>query len=176
MPPEALPYFADVLKSTAILKVAHNGRHDRHALENIGYPTDGFVDTLDLVRLAYPERSLDKTKGYRLKPLAKDLLAKPVRDEYDDIIMGVATVMEDSKICACGVEKCKLRKLPAHAKSTVQVPTEKAIEYALRDISPGHPHWLRLLDYAAADAVDALELYDLALRRLRNIVRPRLPW
>lgn len=176
LPPEALPIFAEVLASPKIVKVAHNARHDRHALENHGYATDGFLDTLDLVRLAYPERGLRVDQGYALKPIARDLLAKPARDEYKDITMGMGKVLTEVKVCACGKEKCRGRKLPTHEKRQESREVEAKVTWPLETIIPGHQQWLRLLDYAAADAVDALELYDLATRRLASLRRPRLPW
>ena len=126
---------------------------------------------------------MDKTKGYRLKPLAIDLLGKKHRDEYKDIVQATQTRSQwvaGPASCACGVDKCKKRSLPAHAKTRdlVEKLTEYQAFYQLEDIVPGHPHWEKLLEYAGADAVDALELDELCWLRIAALekIRPPLPW
>lgn len=171
-----------VLEDPTILKIAHNVHHDQHSLENHGIKLVGIRDTLALVRLAYPDRALEVTKGFRLKPLARDLLGKPKRDEYDDIVKDVVLESRwvDKATCVCGDEKCRKRVEPYHAKvrELEEKVTSKNVVYALEDIVPGHKQWERLMEYAGADAVDALELDDLAMRRLAWLETklPPVPW
>ncbi len=180
LPVEALPHFFGVFLNPEVVKVAHNSRHDLHALANHGLLVQNVVDTLELVRLAYPERALDPTLGFRLKPLAMDLLAKPKRDAYADLTKASTTVKVETtlKVCACGEKPCRKKKAPEHAKMLVtnEEWVEQDVEYALEEIVPGHPHWTRLVEYAAADAVDALELYALASYALDHTYRPQIPW
>lgn len=179
LPASALPYFKDVLADERITKVAHNARHDCHACENHGCQVAGVTDTLDLVRLAYPERALDPRLGFRLKPLARDLLGKPKRDEYKDIVHETTTSLRLVKRnlgCACGVKGCKKRKGAEHEKlvKLEEVKVNHLTIHPLESITPDHPRWGLLLPYAGADAEDALELYDLTLRKLSGM-QSRLP-
>lgn len=186
LPRAALDYqpIRDMLESPSLLVVAHNVRHDQHALANIGIDLakTQIRDTLDLARLVWPERSMDMRLGFRLKPMARDLLGKPDRDSYKKLITDeeLMVTYKETKTCVCGVTGCKKRKEPDHAKllGRTEVRKTRKIIYALENIIPGHKRWAALLDYAAEDAVDALELDDLATRRLAWMegLRPPLPW
>lgn len=178
LPFEALSSFKNVLEDPTVTKVAHNARHDIHSLENHGIRCQGTIDTLDLARLAYPHRSLDHQLGFGLKALARDILGREARDEFNDIVDEQVPVTK--KICECGEAGCKLRNprgAVTHAKREVPTgeTTRREMAYPLETIVPGHPRWLRLVEYAAQDAVDALEFHDLATRRLPSVSRS-LPW
>lgn len=182
LPVDAVPAFVDIFEDAQITKVAHNAHHDQHSLGNYGIRVGGLVDTLDLVRLAYPERALDKRLGFMLKPLARDLLGKPKRDDYSDIVEDVELISKWVKRteCVCGEPKCRKRKEPEHSKIVEmdEKVTSKNITYQLESIVAGHKRWERLVEYAGADAIDALELYDMAMKKLTRLeaTLPLVPW
>lgn len=182
LPAAALSCFKPVLESNDVLKVAHNKHHDEHGLENRGIKLGKSEDTLDLVRLAYPERALDLTKGFKLKPLSYDLLGKPHRTEYDDVVNDELpeSTWHEKKYCVCGEPKCRRRILPDHAKVSepYEVVKWRKVVYPLEEIVPGHKHWELLWPYAMIDAVDALELRSLAMNKLGWLEKklPPLPW
>lgn len=176
------PAIRRILADPSILKDLHNAHHDQHSFANHGVKLAGIRDTLDLVRLAYPERALNKALGFRLKPLARDLLGKPKRDEYNDIVNDCILLprVKEEKSCVCGDPKCRKRKEPWHTKTIEQVLYEVPMNvvYKLEDIVPGHKRWFPLLDYAAIDAIDAHELAGLAMKKLGWWERtlPPIPW
>lgn len=171
LPKSALDYapLRSLLTSPDIRIVAHNTRHDQHALANIGIniALADVVDTLELARLVWPERAMDFRLGFTLKALATDLLGKPKRELYRDVTSGQEVTVSHKPVgCACGDAACRKRKLPEHAKLLGKVEKLRPVQYQLEGILPGHPNWERLLAYAADDAVDALEIYSLAHRRI----------
>lgn len=184
LPAEALDFgpLRDILEDGDILKPAHNIHHDQHALQNHGITLKGGRDTLELVRLAWPERALDKSKGFRLKPLERDILGAAHRDEYKDIVE--ADVPEkfyiEVKTCACGESKCRKRKPPLHSKlSDFKEQTRiKHVKYPLETIVTDHPQRRRLEQYIVWDAKSSVELDELSLARLALMQKrlPPLPW
>lgn len=167
-----------------MLCVLHNERHDRHALENAGVSLARTYDTLEAVRLLWPGR-----QGYTLKSLAHELLGKPKRELFKALTeheKRPVRVMVQRKlemtVCSCGVPKCRKKK--GHEKHKEikewedEVVKEKWFDVPIESIVPGHPRFERKLEYAGADAVDALELYELCQQRAAWMEAhlPRMPW
>jgi hypothetical protein len=187
LPLEAAHYppMKDMLESFEVLHVFHNAHHDQHAFANHDVCIGAVFDTLDAVRLAWP--GLDC--GYALKPLRVHLLGKSDRTRFKstkthtdlgltDPIVVEYQVEAETKICACGVEKCRKRK--GHEKSIVKhwVTKTRKEPCPIEGIGPGHARWQMKVDYAGDDAADGLELYELVLKRLRETEPklPNLPW
>lgn len=164
LPPESLPYFKCVLENPAILKPAHNSNVDCHCMYNAGVDVQGVINTLTLYRWIAPGKFL-----YGIDVLGEEYLGKGKTEGFSDIfeedVIGTVTKLVDVKVCSCGVAGCRKRK--GHEKS-VEVGyeyTEKVIGtriIPLHEVRPGHHLWTRYVDYAARDAVLALELYDYA--------------
>ncbi len=162
-----------VLEDPDIRKEVHNQSVDQHALANHDIKLRGARNTLDLIRWTHPH--LVNTPGrFSLKALMQSLLLREPVCEFKDVVSDVRTVALTTvkrkvvKVCACGVPKCRARKLPVHAKSEVEeevsVTKEKLekFQHPLESIVPGHPRWELLVKYAAEDAVAALQVAELA--------------
>lgn len=184
LPVDALSYPAirAMLADKSVIKPAHNGHHDQHAFENHGIIIGGMEDTLDLARLAWPERALDKRLGFQLKSLEVDVLGIPERHKYKDIVNDKVTlsIWKLSKHCRCGIKGCKRRLKPDHEKVADLVETfqEKKVLYALETIVSGHKKWLDFLEYAASDAIGSLCLRQVAWKKIAQLEGrlPPLPW
>jgi len=176
------PALKSILEDPRILKVFHNAHHDEHAFANHGIHLAGVYDTLETIRLYYPERAGVGAGGYRLKPLRFALLGKPEREGFKELTSPQEESYEVQKevgCCVCGVPKCKKRKEP-HGR-TVRIDTHikvRKIPCPIEGIIPGHPRWERKLDYAGDDAADALELYEMCTQRgiMLESKLPELPW
>lgn len=174
LPVEALDHsgIRRILSSTSILKAVHNQPVDAHALSNHGVLLRGAINTLNLCRWVWPE--MNKVPGYTLKSLMQTKLGREpvctfkqlVSYEYFEPVEKFKQVKRN--IYSCGRDSC--RKRNCHSKSVIleTVPYireyKRKSEYPLESIILGHPRFSRLVDYAAEDAVAALELLELALR------------
>ncbi len=165
------PEIRAMLEDPTIRKEIHNQSGDSHTLANHGIRLGGGRNTLGLIRWKRPE--LIKQPGrFGLKPLMTRLFHKPPVCEYGDIVNDVrtVTVTKQRKVklveCSCGVPNCKSRK--GHTKTItkavvdVQVERQEKYKIPLTDIVPGHPRWQKFLEYAAYDAVAALQTAEIA--------------
>ena len=172
LPRAALEYppVKELLEDPEIRKELHNQPVDHHALANHGVTLRGARNTLGLVRWTHPH--LINTVGrFKLKALMISLLGRPPICSFKQLVTfeRVETVWSTKKVkrkvCACGVDKCRLRK--GHPKSELveelRVSRERTVEdkYPLETIVEGHERWELLLKYAAEDAVAALQLAEL---------------
>lgn len=171
LPAEALPAVAPLLTDSSLVKVVHNRAVDDHALASHGIRLAGAVNSLSLARWCWPE--LVRGGGFGLKALMLKLGKLPVA-EFGDVVrytreeLTSSWVKKRTRVCSCGEEGC--RKRNGHDKveveETVEVVRTRTVrdEYPLESIVPGHPRWELLVEYAAEDAVSALELYSLLVR------------
>lgn len=175
LPASALefPALVAVLEDPSIRKAVHNQPVDDHALHNHGVDLKGCINTLDLARWVWPE--LISQGGFGLKnlmsvklmrdPIAefKDVVGYDYREEY------TVEQLKSVTVCSCGEPGCRKRK--GHEKSKElelhPVVRERRVkgEHPLESIVPGHERWDLLVDYAAEDAVAALEILELAERQ-----------
>lgn len=196
LPLEAASYkpMKDMLESFEVLHVFHNAHHDQHAFANHGIVVGTVFDTLDAVRLAYPGLAC----GYSLKPLRIELLGKQDRIHFKstkkqlkeegsvnltDPIDVEYQVEVEARICACGAEKCRKTEKKwgaVHAKSTLThwVTKTRKEPCPIESIGPGHVRFQMKVDYAGDDAADGLELYELVMKRIKELEPklPGLPW
>lgn len=173
LPTEALETFRPLLESHSVVKHCHNAPADTRAIHD----TSGIVLGKTHCTLQFSRVALPGLDSYGLKPLACSVLGKGYRPGfsevmgYDDVVRTERVVK--SKSCACGVEKCRKRLLPMHAKTTVGtvVVTEKPVrkEYKPSEMHPQHERWDKWVAYAMEDAVDALELASYLSRLRRQI-------
>lgn len=173
------PALKAVLEDPAVRKCVHNQPVDDHALHNHGVDLRGCINTLDLARWCWPE--LVAGDGFGLKALMQSKLARDPVCEFRDVVSDVRTVTKtkqklvEQTRCSCGVEGCRKRK--GHDKTKVEAVVvtfttkEETYEHPLESIVPGHERWDLLVEYAAEDAIAALELEELC----RNTADPA-PW
>lgn len=174
LPAEAIthPSIRSVLESARVIKAVHNQPVDAHSLWNHGVRLRGGINTLNLARWCWPE--MNKVPGYTLKSLMTTKLGRePICTfkellyyEYFEPVVKYKEV--EVKVCSCGEPGCRKRK--GHTK-TVQVETVEIVKerkrkafYNLEEVTLGHARWDLLVDYAAEDAVAALELLELCER------------
>jgi hypothetical protein len=169
LPAEALlhPSLREMLEDAAVEKCVHNQPVDDHAIHNHGVKLRGCRNTLDLARWAWPH-----LLSFGLKDLMLEMLHKTPVCEYVDVVRDVrrVTVAKTKKIkvstCSCGVLGCRKRKghdkTKSVAEETVFEERDEKYEHPLESIVPGHPRFPLLVDYAAVDAIAALELEELA--------------
>lgn len=185
LPAQALhhPPMQQALLSATL--VGHNVGVDVHATENTvpGLVLNNTINTLDIARLVWPE--LKGSYGFGLKALMEHKLGLPPVGEFSDLFIKEVTettikVKEvTTKICSCGVPKCRKRK--GHTKTEVtelvEVPVTKTttVPCPLPEIVPGHPLWEVLVPYAGLDAEAALSLLHLLTREHARQKRPN-PW
>lgn len=183
------PAWVELLGDPGVVKVAHNAGHDAHALANAGVVLRGWRDTLGLARLVLPERAAGATgpdgevwlkpPGYDLKHLAIDVLGKVPRETYRELVattrVGQVVSHAPCPEPTCAKPATCLRRTGGHGRvRTTEDVLRPGPDIALEEITPGHERWDRLLAYAAADAVDALELAEwLDARSSRP---PPTPW
>lgn len=166
------PGIIEILESPKYIKAVHNQSVDAHSLWNHGIRLRGGINTLNLARWCWPE--MNKVPGYTLKSLMTTKLGRePICTfkeltsyEYFEPVVKYKQVK--TNVYSCGIEKCRKRN---HHTKTVQTTTVESIRerkcrgtYALETITQGHPRWELLVDYAAEDAVAALELLELCER------------
>lgn len=171
LPRLALFALAPVLTSPDIKKVAHNGVVDVHTCYNLGVDVLSMVDTLNVFRFLYP----GKLK-YSLDALGKEYLDSGKFHSFKEICGEPIFVDKEREVtvCSCGVEGCRLRKIrdnQVHIKSKVvvtdSVMTKKFRYRKIADITQSDPKWEAKIEYAAQDAVVALQLYSYAVRRMK---------
>lgn len=174
LPVEALTHsgIRRVLSSKRIIKAVHNQPVDSHALQNHGVQLKGAINTLNLCRWVWPE--MNKVPGYTLKSLMQTKLGREPICTFKELVSYIyyepIEKWKDVKrnVYSCGRDSC--RKRNCHSKSVIleKVPYIREYKrksvYSLESIIPGHPRFPLLIDYAAEDAVAALELLELALR------------
>ena len=166
------PSIIEILESKKILKAVHNQPVDAHSLFNHGIRLGGGINTLNLARWCWPE--MNKVPGYTLKSLMSTKLGRePICTfkeltsyEYFEPVVKYKQIKRN--VYSCGVDGCRKRN---HHTKTVQIETVESIRerkckgtYPLETITEGHPRWSLLIDYAAEDAVAALELLELCER------------
>jgi len=166
------PGIRRVLESKSILKAVHNQPVDSHALHNHGIRLRGALNTLNLCRWVWPE--MNKVPGYTLKSLMVTKLGREPICTFKQLVSYVyyEPVAKFKQVrhneYSCGRKSCRRRN--CHSKSIVSETVEyireykRKSEYPLESIVPGHERFTLLIDYAAEDAVAALELLELALR------------
>lgn len=183
LPAEALEFgeLRDLLVDAAVVKAVHNLPVDSHSLANHGISLAGAVNTLNAARWYWPELVPSSGgPGFGLKALKQVLLGKPGGPSYEEVFTIRRTVAslkhKKERKCQCGAVPCR-RRGAGHVRETVETEymTFKDEDYLvpLPEVVPGHFLWERALPYAAEDAVDALELYDLCQKQTTE--RP-LPW
>lgn len=152
-------------------KEVHNQSVDSHALANHGVTLRGGRNTLGLVRWRRPEL-VNQAGRFQLKSLMTTLLGREPVCTYRELVSfkRPVTLTREKRVsrvvCSCGETGCRKRK--GHDKSTVtetvlveRVKIERG-EYPLESILPGHERWDLLVEYAAEDAVAALQIAELA--------------
>jgi 3'-5' exonuclease len=162
LPREALETFKPLFESDSVRKWLHNAPSDSKSIyDSCGAVLANACCTLQWSRVAMP--GMD---GYGLKPLAIKCLGKPWRPDFATVTgykrLEYKVKKVKSKVCSCGVPKCKKRL--GHKRT--DVVTENREEHWVDDnykpseIVPGHAIWDAWVDYAIEDAVEALELAD----------------
>lgn len=168
------------LEDETIRKFVHNQPVDDHSFHNHGVKLKGCLNTLNYARWRWPELKVEG--GFGLKNLMGVRLHRNIVCEFSvkkkwlspdnwglvnfqRLDKWTVTKTVEETVCSCGVPKCRKRK--GHEKTTrtveVVIPKEKLRwgEYTLESIVPGHPRWELLLEYAAEDAIAAMELKEL---------------
>lgn len=182
LPASALGFtgFRDLLADPGVTKAVHNLPVDAHAFANHGITLRGAVNTLSSARWYWPELVPSSGgPGFGLKALKQVLLGKPAGPSYKEVftvpVERWKTRTKKVRRCICGTQGCKLRK--GHERyDDIETWQESYIEdyfTPLTDVVPEHPLWEKAIEYAAEDAVDALELWDLC--RNQDTKRP-MPW
>jgi hypothetical protein len=161
LPRGALETFRPLFESEKVIKWVHNAPADtRPIFDNAGIVLRRARCTLQHARVALPNAG-----QFGLKFLAQACLGKPSREGYLEVISYTGTKTKEktkkTKLpCTCGAPKCKKRK--GHLRETVLETVTTSKEFTTRynqaDLIPGHARFPRWVDYAIADAVDALEL------------------
>ncbi len=157
-----------LLEDPLVFKVAHNAPHDIHSIGNHGITVRGCRDSLPRARIVYTDeprhglKSLCGKVGRTLTP-------------YTTVLAGLVTKEFMAKQCECGKFKCLKRKPGHETKSLVPVLREVPGTLPLETIVPGHPTWDALVEYAAEDAVTALELWE-AMDGVTPVTLPEVPW
>ncbi len=167
LPRQSLSTFTGILNNESIVKAAHNAIVDIHTCFNAGVDVTGIVDTLHMCRFAFPGKF-----KYGLDALGKELLDESKFTSFKDLcsVPAFRTKQVKVKKCECGEDGCRKRK--GHTKYIVieEVDEEFGVDLIpLDSIVPGHNRWFDKVDYAAQDAVLALELYDYTVRKLKRL-------
>lgn len=158
-------------------KVFHNLSVDSHAFLGSGVSLGGAFNTLDRARWVWPHRA--RGAGYSLDSLGSDLLGVGKLASFTEVFgewvdQYVRTKIIETKVCSCGVEKCRKRK--GHEKSIVET-AEKVFKKVwttvpLEDVVPGHRMWSGAVAYAARDAWLALGVQD----KIDQAMKQEAPW
>ena len=174
LPASALlhPPIIRMLEDKAIRKAVHNQPVDAHALRNHGIRLRGGINTLNLARWCWPE--MNKVPGYTLKSLMTTKLGRDPICTFKELVSYiyyepvVKYKQVKKNVYSCGINGCRKRN---HHTKTIQVETVETFRdrkckgtYPLEEITPGHPRWEKLVEYAAEDAVAALEMLELCER------------
>lgn len=167
LPRQSLEHFKELLEDETVIKAAHNAIVDIHTCYNAGVDVNGVVDTLHLCRFAFPGKF-----RYGLDILSKEFLDESKFMSFHDLCSIPAYVTKQVKVkkCECGEDGCRKRK--GHTKYVVieEVDVQHGTTtIPISDIGECHDRWLDKVDYAAQDAVLALELYDYTVRKLKRL-------
>lgn len=164
------PGLRAVLESGAVKKCSHNQPSEDHTLANHGVKLRGAINTLNLARWMFPQLVNDGYFG--LKNLMSRLLGRKPVAEFIELVSHVDEELRTSlktrkvKICSCGEPGCRRRNGHTKTTETLEYQAQRVVKvkrsYPLQEILPGHPRWGLLVEYAAEDAVAALELEELA--------------
>lgn len=163
LPGEALIFFKQWLESERNVKYTHHAPAEEHPIYHSTQgqvQCRGLVDTLSWARWACPERH--PYPGFGLKPLVREFLGREPVGEYATVFSEPVYRECAVKSCSCGLDKCRKRKLPDHAKveSTVRVLDKQRKLVPLRSIVAGHSLWPTLVEYSGADAEYSYQLAD----------------
>ncbi len=181
LPAEALqhPDLKALLEDASIRKYLHNQPVDDHAFHNHGVNLRGCLNTLNYARWKWPE--FKELGGFGLKNLMVEKLHRDIvcafevkkpKDDYWGLTNFQRTLVTEKQktvvelVCSCGEPGCRKRK--GHEKTKVEsmvtVVKHRLVWdlYPLESIVPGHPRWDLLVEYAAEDAIAALEVAELA--------------
>ena len=176
LPESALDYppLRKWLESPAV-KCCHNLPSDAHTLGNHGVDLGGGRDTLAVARWCWPERSAipKRLKPYALKTLARELLGEEETVSFEELLTepNLVAVTKTVSRCVCTLDGCRKRKEP-HGQYKVDVTeyVERGrVPVPLWTLSQASPLWERYVDYAASDAVWAVQLNDLARIQRREV-------
>jgi hypothetical protein len=176
LPAAALDFqpIRDVLQDDHVIKIAHNAPHDIHSFSNHGVEVVRCLDSLPRAKLMFPGR-----QGHGLKKLAELVSRKLTEFNKMREIPNWVNVKKKRKICFCGDPECKESGRKKLHRKSEEVYWEEELRGTkleeLENIVPGHPNWAGLVEYAAEDAVCALELWDL-MDKMKPRVLPPLPW
>lgn len=161
------PELRAVLEDPSVRKAAHNANVDIHALANAGVSLRGVINTLPLARWTWPGLGV-----FDLKTLMMTKLGRAPVCEYLDVVSDereiTVTKERTRKVttCSCGVAGCRLRN--GHTKSkeprteTISKQKIEKFQIPLAEIVPGHRRFELLVDYAAEDAIAAVQVLELA--------------
>lgn len=158
-------------------KVCHNLSVDQHAFAGSGVVLGGAFNTLARARWVWPERA--RANGFSLDSLGLDLLGIGKTDSFvelfsEEVEEQVGVKIERTKMCSCGVEKCRKRKGHVKTEVVTEIPKMKMVtrRIPLETVFPGHRIWDRAVAYAARDAWLALAIQD----RIDREMGKETPW
>lgn len=161
------PDIIAVLQDPAVRKAAHNASVDIHAFANRGVHLAGIVNTLPLARWTWPGLGV-----FDLKTLMQVKLGRAPVCEYLDVVRDereITVIKERTRkitVCSCAVPGCRLRKGHTKSKETLTETVSKLkierFDIPLYEIVPGHKRFALLVEYAAEDAIAAVQVLELA--------------
>lgn len=185
LPSAALDYgpLRALLEDPDVAKWAWNAPHDVHSAREHRVQVRGWIDGLPLARVALPG-----LPRHGLKTVGPHLTGKPM-SKFEDVLSMDVETYRDTRVCSCqslagcdfvvgtrgrgmaGVEdlrpvwrgeRCTKRgRSKAHRSLPAWMPVMIRQLQPLESVVPGHRLWDGLLDYAAEDAVVALECGEL---------------
>lgn len=162
-------------------KAVHNLPVDAHAIANHGITLGAGINTLAMARWAWPERA--RAGGFTLDALGQDLLRVGKTESFDELFSeeyeDLRSTYRKKRVCECGASPCRKRQSnPGHNRIIQSVETIhssiKTRPVPLQSVVRGHALWDRALNYAAYDAVLALQIYHLALEAMQ--IERHVPW
>lgn len=168
------PQIRAVLEDASVRKAIHNQAVDDHAMHNAGVRLRGAINTLPLARWTWAGLG-----AWDLKGLVVSKLGRAPVCEYLDVVRDereITLTRERSRkvtVCSCGVAGCRARKGHTKSKETLTETVTRTkierFEIPLAEIVPpssgyptGHPRFQLLVDYAAEDAIAAIQVLELA--------------
>lgn len=157
-----------LLEDPAVSKVAHNAPHDVHSIRNHGIVVRGWVDSLPRARVMFPD-----WPRHGLKTMCR-VVGRQLR-KYEDVLTMEVEESRPCMVCVCLDPLCKRR-----SKTHYRIPSTKMVKVMklqpLESVVPGHPLWAELLEYAAEDAITAMELWDYMDHCVAPTPLPPVPW
>ncbi len=158
----------EALEDPAVVKVAWNAPHDVHAAANHGVTVRGAVDGLTRLKVMRPDLPRHGLKT------ACALVGRGLTT-FESTLTAPTPTWVPGTTCACDVpdhvwwtgpqrftprpDDCP-RRGRGHPRVRVLVLEERPALRALESVVPGDPLHPGLVDYAAEDAVTAVELWD----------------